>query len=182
MLAKVVLSRISARPSFFSPEGHGTWTRILVQVMIYHTLLIGRDGHLDQSEAYDISFLVREYGTCIVSGSQILADCYFCIQFVIITDYIMTKVVLSCISARPSCILQRVMWLVSPHTVHAIWFLLNLHSCISRVKKPVYMVQYKPWYEILYTLLMLFTIAIMRWSLYFTWILQYNPWDTSIIQ
>ena len=29
--------------------------RILVQVTIYHRLLIGRDGHLDQSEAYDIS-------------------------------------------------------------------------------------------------------------------------------
>ena len=31
------------------------WARILVQVMIYRRLLIGRDGHLDQSEAYDIS-------------------------------------------------------------------------------------------------------------------------------
>ena len=30
-------------------------TRILVQVTIYRKLLIGRDGHLDQSEAYDIS-------------------------------------------------------------------------------------------------------------------------------
>ena len=29
--------------------------RILVQVTIYRRLLIGRDGHLDQSEAYDIS-------------------------------------------------------------------------------------------------------------------------------
>ena len=28
--------------------------RILVQVTIYRRLLIGRDGHLDQSEAYDI--------------------------------------------------------------------------------------------------------------------------------
>ena len=36
--------------------------RILVQVTIYRRLLIGRDGHLDQSEAYDISSLVREYG------------------------------------------------------------------------------------------------------------------------
>ena len=33
----------------------GTWARILVQVTIYRRLLIGRDGHLDQSEAYDIS-------------------------------------------------------------------------------------------------------------------------------
>ena len=28
---------------------------ILVQVTIYRTLRIGRDGHLDQSEAYDVS-------------------------------------------------------------------------------------------------------------------------------
>ena len=38
------------------------WARILVQVTIYRRLLIGRDGHLDQSEAYNISYLVREYG------------------------------------------------------------------------------------------------------------------------
>ena len=31
------------------------WARILVQLTIYRRLLIGRDGHLDQSEAYDIS-------------------------------------------------------------------------------------------------------------------------------
>ena len=31
-----------------------SWARILVQVTIYRRLLIGRDGHLDQSEAYDI--------------------------------------------------------------------------------------------------------------------------------
>ena len=31
------------------------WARILVQVTIYRRLRIGRDGHLDQSEAYDIS-------------------------------------------------------------------------------------------------------------------------------
>ena len=31
------------------------WARILVQVTIYRRLLIGRDGHLDQSEACDIS-------------------------------------------------------------------------------------------------------------------------------
>ena len=31
------------------------WARILVQVTIYRRLLIGRYGHLDQSEAYDIS-------------------------------------------------------------------------------------------------------------------------------
>ena len=31
------------------------WGRILVQVTIYRRLLIDRDGHLDRSEAYDIS-------------------------------------------------------------------------------------------------------------------------------
>ena len=35
------------------------WARILVQVTIYRRLLIGRDGHLDQSEAYDISYIVH---------------------------------------------------------------------------------------------------------------------------
>ena len=34
--------------------------RIPVQVTIYSRLLIGRDDHLDHSEAYDISQLVRE--------------------------------------------------------------------------------------------------------------------------
>ena len=38
------------------------WARILVQVTIYRRLRIGRDGHLDQSKAYDISYLAREYG------------------------------------------------------------------------------------------------------------------------
>ena len=28
---------------------------IIVQVTIYRRILIGRDGHLDQSEAYDMS-------------------------------------------------------------------------------------------------------------------------------
>ena len=31
------------------------WARILVQVTINRRLLIGRDGDLDQSEAYDLS-------------------------------------------------------------------------------------------------------------------------------
>ena len=31
------------------------WARILVQVTIYRRLQIGRDGHLDQTESYDIS-------------------------------------------------------------------------------------------------------------------------------
>ena len=35
--------------------------RNLEQVTINRKLLIGRDGHLDQSEAYDLSQLVREY-------------------------------------------------------------------------------------------------------------------------
>ena len=35
--------------------GDACWARVLVQVTIYCRLRIGRDGHLDQSEAYDIS-------------------------------------------------------------------------------------------------------------------------------
>ena len=36
-------------------DPHATvWARILVQVTIYRRLLTGRDGHLDQSEAYTI--------------------------------------------------------------------------------------------------------------------------------
>ena len=34
---------------------HFTWVRIIVQVTINRRLLIGRDGHLDQSETYDLS-------------------------------------------------------------------------------------------------------------------------------
>ena len=41
--------------SFRILSGIGSWARILVQVTIYRRLLIGQDGHLDQSEAYDIS-------------------------------------------------------------------------------------------------------------------------------
>ena len=43
------------------------WARILVQVTKYRILLIGRDGHLDQSEDYDISQLVQEYGPIVGS-------------------------------------------------------------------------------------------------------------------
>ena len=39
-----------------------TWVRILVQVTINRRLRIGQDGHLDQSETYDLSYLVQEYG------------------------------------------------------------------------------------------------------------------------
>ena len=35
--------------------------RILVQVTIYRRLRIGRDSYLDQSEASDILYLIREY-------------------------------------------------------------------------------------------------------------------------
>ena len=45
--------------------------RVLVQVAIYRRLLIGRDGHLDQSEAYDISQLVRKYGPSQVSNMKL---------------------------------------------------------------------------------------------------------------
>ena len=46
------------------------WCRILVQVTIYRRLLIGRDGRLDQSKAYDISQLVREYGPVLWEASM----------------------------------------------------------------------------------------------------------------
>ena len=53
------ISDILARPpglaSFDFRPWLRAWARILVQVTIYRRLLIGRDGHLDQSEAYDIS-------------------------------------------------------------------------------------------------------------------------------
>ena len=42
------------RPNI-SPTPAQCLIRILVQVTIYRRLLIGRDGHVDQSEAYDIS-------------------------------------------------------------------------------------------------------------------------------
>ena len=35
---------------------------IFVQVTIYRRILSGRYDHLEQSEAYDISYLVQEYG------------------------------------------------------------------------------------------------------------------------
>ena len=34
------------------------WARVLVQVTINRGLRIGRDGHLDQFEAYDIQYIV----------------------------------------------------------------------------------------------------------------------------
>ena len=45
----------SKSPALSLPQIQSHWARILVQVTIYRRLLIGRDGHLDQSEAYDIS-------------------------------------------------------------------------------------------------------------------------------
>ena len=51
-----------------------SWARILVQVTIYRRLLIGRDGHLDQSEACDIS--VREYGPSGVRVNPYNADIF----------------------------------------------------------------------------------------------------------
>ena len=44
--------------------------RILVQVTIYRRRLIGRDGYLDQSEAYDISYLVQEYRPDCLLGDE----------------------------------------------------------------------------------------------------------------
>ena len=49
------------------------WARILVQVTIYRRLGIGRDGDLDQSQAYDISQLVREYGSCRTGAKAVSA-------------------------------------------------------------------------------------------------------------
>ena len=46
---------IGQRQSWTAWQNLWFWARILVQVTIYCRLLIGRDGHLDQSEAYDIS-------------------------------------------------------------------------------------------------------------------------------
>ena len=46
---KLFISEMSERRKFRIRD------RILVQATIYHRLLIGRDGHCDQSEAYDIS-------------------------------------------------------------------------------------------------------------------------------
>ena len=46
----IVFLIVSARGSTLHVKA-----RILVQATIYRRLLIGRDGHLDQPEAYDIS-------------------------------------------------------------------------------------------------------------------------------
>ena len=47
--------RITQQPTFESRLNLKCWVCILVQVPIYRRHRIGRDGHLDQSEAYDIS-------------------------------------------------------------------------------------------------------------------------------
>ena len=44
------------------------------QFAIYRRLRIGRDDHLDQSEAYDISQLAREKGS-FISISQAFKAC-----------------------------------------------------------------------------------------------------------
>ena len=54
------------------------WPRILVQVTIYRRLLIGRDGHLDQSEAYDISIDISDIsiaGSVLGQGGRCRPDC-----------------------------------------------------------------------------------------------------------
>ena len=38
------------------------WAHLLVQVTIYRRLRIGRDDHLDQSEAYDILCHLNNHG------------------------------------------------------------------------------------------------------------------------
>ena len=40
--------------TLFSPSDVTAFHRILVQVRIYRRLLVGRDGHFDQSEAYEV--------------------------------------------------------------------------------------------------------------------------------
>ena len=50
--ALVTVTVVSAAYVGKQEKGKKTWARILVQVTIYRRLLIGRDGHLDQSEAY----------------------------------------------------------------------------------------------------------------------------------
>ena len=45
----------NSRDPILPEKKYGTRARILVQATIYCRLLIGGDGHLDQSEAYDIS-------------------------------------------------------------------------------------------------------------------------------
>ena len=60
--------------------GLESWARILVQVTINRRPLIGRDGHLDQSEAYALSYLVREYGPCIAVQTQKAVSAYFTLQ------------------------------------------------------------------------------------------------------
>ena len=54
-----ILQSVTNTPTTPAQKGGG---RINVQVTIYSRLLIGRDRHLDQFEAYEISQLVREYG------------------------------------------------------------------------------------------------------------------------
>ena len=46
----------------YPPLSRYSRLHIPTQDTIYRRLRIGRDVHLDQSEAYDISQLVREYG------------------------------------------------------------------------------------------------------------------------
>ena len=53
--------------------------RIIVQVTIYRRLRIGRDGYLDQSEACDISYIVREYGRSIFDTGSRYVQCIFMI-------------------------------------------------------------------------------------------------------
>ena len=69
-------SSVDVPSNRFSEVFFSTQTRvcILVQTTIYRRLRIGRNGHLDESEAYDIAYLVREYGPsftadmCCISG------------------------------------------------------------------------------------------------------------------
>ena len=49
-------------------RAQGPYLLTLVQVTIYRSLLIGRDDHLDQSEAYDLSNLFENTGPDVDYG------------------------------------------------------------------------------------------------------------------
>ena len=58
------------QPEYVTELMH-VWARILVQVTIYRRLRIGRDDHLDQSEAYTIYRNLYENTAAVVSSTEI---------------------------------------------------------------------------------------------------------------
>ena len=53
--ARILVQVTIYRRLLIGRDDHLDQSEAYVQVTIYRRLLIGRDGHLDQSEAYDIS-------------------------------------------------------------------------------------------------------------------------------